>query len=76
MILSFKVGEVKKRFAQPTLASQLPPCQDLKNKIIECYRRNPSETLKCAAEVKEFLECVNSSRTSAVDAKQKPAPSA
>jgi MICOS complex subunit MIC19 len=67
---------VKKRFAQPSLASQLPPCQDLKAKIIECYRKNPAETLKCANEVKEFLNCVNSARTSAIDAKQKPAPSA
>ncbi|CRL03479.1 CLUMA_CG016146, isoform A [Clunio marinus] len=70
------LSEVKKRFATPSIASQLPPCQDLKSKIIECYRKNPTETLKCSSEVREFLDCVNSARIKAVDAKQKPAPSA
>lgn len=68
------MSDVKKRFAQPSLASQLPPGQDLKNKIIECYKKNPTETLKCSAEVGNFLTAINASRTGAVDAKQsKPA---
>jgi MICOS complex subunit MIC19 len=71
---SLQVGDVKKRFAQPSLASQLPPCQDLKTKIVECYRKNPTETLKCASEVRDFLDCVNSSRISAIDAKQPAKP--
>lgn len=70
------MGDIKKRFAQQTLASQKAPCQDLKSKVVECYKKNPLETLKCAAEVKEFLDCVNSSRMDAIDAKQKPAASA
>jgi len=70
------VSAVKNRFATPSLASQLPPCQDLKNKVIECYRKNPTETLKCSAEVRQFVDGVNSSRTAAIDSKQKPAASA
>lgn len=74
--ISLQVSDVKKRFAQPSLASQLPPCQDLKSKIVECYRKNPTETLKCAEVVSNFLDCVNSSRIAAIDEKQNPAPSA
>lgn len=70
------MGDIKKRFAQQTLASQKAPCQDLKAKVVECYKKNPTQTLLCSAEVKEFLNCVNSSRIDAIDAKQKPAPSA
>lgn len=70
------MGDIKKRFAQETIASQKAPCQDLKSKVVDCYKKNPNETLKCSAGVKEFLDCVNSSRITAIDAKQTPAPSA
>lgn len=70
------MGDIKKRFAQETIASQKAPCQDLKLKVVDCYKKHPTETLKCSAEVKDFLDCVNTSRIAAIDAKQQPAPSA
>ncbi|XP_058127369.1 uncharacterized protein LOC131290865 isoform X1 [Anopheles ziemanni] len=53
------IADVKKRFATSGVQQQLPPCQDLKAKVIECYRKNPNETLRCAAEVQQFTDCVN-----------------
>uniref|UniRef100_A0A2M4AF17 Putative head-elevated expression protein n=1 Tax=Anopheles triannulatus TaxID=58253 RepID=A0A2M4AF17_9DIPT len=53
------VADVKKRFETSAVRQQLPPCQDLKAKVIECYRANPSETLRCANEVQQFTDCVN-----------------
>ncbi|KAG5677855.1 hypothetical protein PVAND_007575 [Polypedilum vanderplanki] len=72
------INEVKSRFQHAAFANHVPPCQEFKSRIIDCYRRNPTETLKCASEVKDFMNCINSARTSAVDAKQNknPAPSA
>uniref|UniRef100_A0A182S761 CHCH domain-containing protein n=1 Tax=Anopheles maculatus TaxID=74869 RepID=A0A182S761_9DIPT len=56
------VADVKKRFATTAVQQQLPPCQDLKAKVIACYRQNPHETLRCAEEVKQFTDCVNQHR--------------
>uniref|UniRef100_A0A182YCV0 Uncharacterized protein n=1 Tax=Anopheles stephensi TaxID=30069 RepID=A0A182YCV0_ANOST len=56
------VADVKKRFATTAVQQQLPPCQDLKAKVIACYRQNPHETLRCAEEVKHFTDCVNQHR--------------
>ncbi|EAL41223.4 AGAP000375-PA [Anopheles gambiae str. PEST] len=53
------VADVKKRFATTAVQQQLPPCQDLKAKVIACYRQNPNETLRCAEEVQQFTDCVN-----------------
>uniref|UniRef100_A0A2M3Z380 Putative head-elevated expression protein n=1 Tax=Anopheles braziliensis TaxID=58242 RepID=A0A2M3Z380_9DIPT len=53
------VADVKKRFETSAVRQQLPPCQDLKAKVIDCYRANPSETLRCANEVQQFTDCVN-----------------
>lgn len=66
------MGDIKKRFAQETIASKKAPCQELKAKVVDCYKKNPTETLKCSDDVKEFLDCVNTSRISAIDAKQAP----
>lgn len=69
------IGEVKNRFKHSAFANQAPPCQEFKSRIIDCYRKNPTETLKCANEVQEFMNCINRARISAIDDK-KPAPSA
>lgn len=53
------IADVKKRFATSAIQQQLPPCQDLKAKVIECYRKNQNETLRCAGEVQQFTDCVN-----------------
>ncbi|CAO1319522.1 unnamed protein product [Diamesa hyperborea] len=67
------VNDVKARFQQPSLIHQSPPCQDLKAKIIDCYKQNPAEALKCSSEVQNFLNCINSSRIQTVEAKQQAA---
>lgn len=53
------VADVKKRFATSAVQQQLPPCQDLKAKVIACYRKHPQETLRCAEDVQQFADCVN-----------------
>ncbi|XP_052860837.1 MICOS complex subunit MIC19 [Anopheles cruzii] len=53
------VVDVKKRFATSAVRQQLPPCQDLKAKVIECYRANQHETLRCTNEVQLFTDCAN-----------------
>ncbi|XP_058812279.1 MICOS complex subunit MIC19 isoform X2 [Topomyia yanbarensis] len=54
--------DVKKRFESTAVSHQLPPCQDHKAKVIECYQKNPYETLNCSASVKAFTDCVNLNR--------------
>ncbi|XP_062536776.1 MICOS complex subunit MIC19 [Armigeres subalbatus] len=53
------IVDVKKRFESTAIAHQLPPCQDLKAKVVECYKKNQNETLNCSADVKAFTDCVN-----------------
>lgn len=53
------VVDVKKRFESTAVTHQLPPCQDLKAKVIECYKKNQHETLNCSAVVTSFTDCVN-----------------
>uniref|UniRef100_U5EQ92 Putative head-elevated expression protein n=1 Tax=Corethrella appendiculata TaxID=1370023 RepID=U5EQ92_9DIPT len=56
------VADVKKRFENTTTLQQPAPCQELKNAVIECYKKNTNETLKCSAVVQSFTDCVNSHR--------------
>ncbi|XP_065094277.1 MICOS complex subunit mic25-a-like [Ochlerotatus camptorhynchus] len=53
------IVDVKKRFDSTAVAHQLPPCQDLKAKVVECYKKNQHETLNCSAEVRAFTDGVN-----------------
>ncbi|EDS33039.1 conserved hypothetical protein [Culex quinquefasciatus] len=53
------IADVKKRFDSTAVAHQLPPCQDLKAKVVECYKKNQHETLNCSADVRAFTDCVN-----------------
>ncbi|XP_058442831.1 MICOS complex subunit MIC19 [Malaya genurostris] len=53
---------VKKRFENVSASHQIPPCQELKAKVIECYQKNQLETLNCSADVKAFTDCVNLNR--------------
>lgn len=53
------IVDVKKRFESTAVAHQLPPCQDLKAKVVECYKKNQHETLNCSADVRAFTDCVN-----------------
>ncbi|XP_037948173.1 MICOS complex subunit Mic25 [Teleopsis dalmanni] len=62
------VEDVRKRFATPSPALKLPPCQDLKAQVIACYRAYPGETLKCAEEVALFQNCISAQRVLKLDA--------
>lgn len=68
---STAVDDVRKRFATASPIHQLPPCQDLKAKVIACYRANPGETLKCSGEVAAFRNCVNMNRIAKLEAAEK-----
>ncbi|XP_055637678.1 MICOS complex subunit MIC19 [Toxorhynchites rutilus septentrionalis] len=53
------IVDVKKRFENTAVNHQLPPCQDLKAKVVQCYKQNPHETLNCSTDVRAFTDCVN-----------------
>ncbi|KAL5276851.1 hypothetical protein ACFFRR_002203 [Megaselia abdita] len=59
--------DVKKQFADAPAQRQLPPCQDLKSKLIACYRSCNGETLKCSEAVEAFTECVSKNRVQRIE---------
>uniref|UniRef100_T1GEX9 CHCH domain-containing protein n=1 Tax=Megaselia scalaris TaxID=36166 RepID=T1GEX9_MEGSC len=65
------VEDVKKQFADAPAQRQLPPCQDLKAKLIACYRSCNGETLKCSEAVEAFTECVSKNRVQRIEAVDK-----
>ena len=54
--------EIEKSFPKRLLQTQKLPCQDMKSKILECYKTNPGKALACAKEVEAFSSCVNNIR--------------
>ncbi|XP_072947069.1 uncharacterized protein [Epargyreus clarus] len=50
------------------IAGKLPPCQEEKTKVLECYSTNPDKSLLCSVLVNEFNDCVCKSRVAAVSA--------
>lgn len=34
------------------------PCVDVKEKVLQCYKRNPKQSLKCLEEVNKFTSCI------------------
>ncbi|XP_035449901.1 uncharacterized protein LOC118275883 [Spodoptera frugiperda] len=50
------------------VASKLPPCQEEKAKVLQCYSTNPNKSLLCSVLVNEFNDCVCKSRVAAVTA--------
>ncbi|XP_047985148.1 uncharacterized protein LOC125225456 [Leguminivora glycinivorella] len=50
------------------IANKLPPCQEEKAKVLQCYSTNPDKSLLCAVLVNDFNECVCKSRVAAVSA--------
>lgn len=61
------VEDVKKQFADAPAQRQLPPCQDLKAKLIACYRSCNGETLKCSEAVEAFTQCVSKNRVQRIE---------
>jgi len=39
-----------------------PVCAEMEEAVASCFLKNESQSLKCAAEVHAFIECVNSQR--------------
>ncbi|XP_055525867.1 uncharacterized protein LOC129718801 [Wyeomyia smithii] len=70
------VIDVKKHFQNTAVSYQLPPCQDLKAKVVECYKKNQNETLNCAADVKLFSDFVNLHRIQLLQQKEASVSSA
>ncbi|XP_034834409.1 MICOS complex subunit MIC19-like [Maniola hyperantus] len=48
------------------VVNKLPPCQEEKAKMLECYSSNPNKSLLCSVLVNEFNDCVCRSRIAAV----------
>lgn len=63
------VDDVRSRFQNAAPQHQLPPCKDFKEKLIACYKQNPTETLVCSQQVAEFMQCVDRHRINILDEK-------
>jgi MICOS complex subunit MIC19 len=64
------IDEINKRFDSPTNSiRQIPPCQDLKSKLMDCYVKNKNETLLCSQEARDFVNCVGLHRINLLDNK-------
>ncbi|XP_031356178.1 MICOS complex subunit MIC19 isoform X1 [Photinus pyralis] len=50
-------------------ACDTPPCQISKARVLECYKRNPNQAMKCLKEVEAFTACVDLQRSILIDAK-------
>ncbi|CAH0724527.1 unnamed protein product, partial [Brenthis ino] len=50
------------------VVNKLPPCQEEKAKVLECYSSNPDKSLLCSVLVNQFNDCVCRSRIAAVSA--------
>lgn len=45
--------------SQPT---KVPACQHLKNEVLNCYKQNPTQSLKCSQQVRAFINWVEQSQ--------------
>ncbi|CAK1601622.1 unnamed protein product [Parnassius mnemosyne] len=50
------------------VAYKLPPCQEEKAKMLECYSTNSNKSLLCSVLVNQFNDCVCKSRIAAITA--------
>jgi len=60
------VEETKRKFSH---ASKVPACQHLKNEVLNCYKQNPTQALKCSQQVRDFLSCVEVSQMASQEPK-------
>lgn len=49
-----------------------PICTDIQAKVLECYRKNTKQPLKCAKEVEEFVQCVQAARVVSIKSVSSP----
>lgn len=54
--------EAENKFPKITKSNAVP-CQDLKSKIVDCYKNNANHTLNCSSLVNEFTTCISDSRS-------------
>lgn len=45
-----------------TKVSCSPVCQEQQSRVMKCYEKNSSQTLRCSDEVESFARCVDLSR--------------
>lgn len=60
------VDDTKRKFSQPT---KVPACQHFKNEVLNCYKQNPTQSLKCSQQVKAFITCVEQSQMESLKSK-------
>ncbi|PIK47470.1 putative MICOS complex subunit Mic19 [Apostichopus japonicus] len=58
--------EVEAKFIKQ---SHVPICQNLQDEVVKCFTENPTQTLKCSQQVKDFTRCVDQARMSIVTKK-------
>lgn len=51
-----------------------PVCADLQARILQCYRQNTQQTLRCSALADQYMRCVNQAKQVGVQAKLTGAP--
>lgn len=56
------IRDVNNSFPKPSSETGIPPCQDAKSNVINCYKKNPNHSLLCAKEVQAFTACVDIKR--------------
>ncbi|KAM5302926.1 MICOS complex subunit MIC19 [Glossophaga mutica] len=44
-----------------------PVCADLQAKILQCYRQNAQQTLRCSALADQYMRCVNQAKQSVIE---------
>ncbi|KAL4655642.1 MICOS complex subunit mic25a-like isoform X1 [Arapaima gigas] len=44
--------------------STTPVCADLQAQILNCYRENQDQTLRCSSLAKEYIQCINAAKKS------------
>lgn len=68
-LVSSQFNQVRSRFESSAPQYQLPPCKDVKAKLVDCYKSNVNQTLNCTHVVAEFEECVQTHRSNLLNEK-------
>eukprot|EP00095_Tigriopus_kingsejongensis_P008198 maker-scaffold895_size84271-snap-gene-0.22 protein:Tk08198 transcript:maker-scaffold895_size84271-snap-gene-0.22-mRNA-1 annotation:"coiled-coil-helix-coiled-coil-helix domain-containing protein mitochondrial" len=49
---------------------QSPICQEAKHAVLQCYKQNPKQSLKCSQEVRNFAQCIDSARLNSLNSRK------
>lgn len=47
-------------------STKLPPCQEAKESVMNCYRENAKQPMNCVKMVQDFQQCVDKKRASLI----------